>query len=221
MWAFWPPSMESQYHRGAALMASPNPDDWETAWTDYLEPLEKKHPDNVHKEEINRFYQQLEAYRAGRDAWRKARRAGPMTEAQWFYQEGSAATAARQREGCPQDLGLAGESIPAGAVRGRLGQIGPGAPGGRAHGRSAAGSRPRRPGHGANCATRGRKPGPTPSCRRSRSFTATIRKPRRSSRESKRRAGSRIRGRPPEDVTAACQIGVERPPSARRSCHGS
>ncbi len=88
LWAFWPPSMESQYRRGAALMASPNADDWETAWTDYLEPLEKKHPDNAHKDEINRFYQQLEAYRAGRDAWRKARRSGPMTEAQWFYQEG-------------------------------------------------------------------------------------------------------------------------------------
>ena len=38
--------------------------------------------------EINRFYQQLEAYRAGKDAWRKARGSGPMTEAQWFYQEG-------------------------------------------------------------------------------------------------------------------------------------
>jgi serine/threonine-protein kinase len=87
-WAFWPASSETMYQRGAALMKSEDPDDWETAWDKYLGPLLAKHPDTPHRAEVEAFRQQYESARAARQAGRAARFAGPMSEAQWFYQEG-------------------------------------------------------------------------------------------------------------------------------------
>jgi hypothetical protein len=87
-WTFWPLSAESLFQHGAALMASSDPDDWEKAWEKYLGPLERKYPDHPHRDEVEEFRQQLNGHRAGRQAERKALQAGPMSEAQWFYQEG-------------------------------------------------------------------------------------------------------------------------------------
>jgi serine/threonine-protein kinase len=87
-WAFWPPGAETLYERGAALMQSDDPDDWETAWDKYLGPLMVKDPDTPHRAEVERFRQKRENAQAAREANRAARRAGPMGEAQWFYQEG-------------------------------------------------------------------------------------------------------------------------------------
>jgi hypothetical protein len=87
-WAFWPPSAETMYQRGAALMKSSDPADWETAWDKYLEPLLAKHPDTPHRVEIEEFRGRYEMAQAAREAKLAARRAGPMSEAQWFYQEG-------------------------------------------------------------------------------------------------------------------------------------
>jgi serine/threonine-protein kinase len=85
-WTFWPLSAETMYQRGAALMASKEPDDWETAWERYLGPLEEKHPDHAHKTEVAEFKRRLDDHRAGREAERAARHVRPMGEAQWFYQ---------------------------------------------------------------------------------------------------------------------------------------
>src|SRR5262249_15346047 len=87
-WAFWPIGPETMYQRGAALMQSDDPDDWETAWDKYLGPLLAKDPDTPHRAEVERFRQKREDAQAAREANRAARRAGPMGEAQWFYQEG-------------------------------------------------------------------------------------------------------------------------------------
>jgi serine/threonine-protein kinase len=87
-WTFWPLSPETLYRRGAELMASSDPGDWETAWAKYLGPLEEKHPDHGHQAEVAGFKRRLDDYRAGREAEREARRVKPMSEAQWFYQRG-------------------------------------------------------------------------------------------------------------------------------------
>jgi hypothetical protein len=76
------------FRRGAALMASADRDDWDRAWDEYLGPLQDKYPDNPHKPELEEFRRRHEALLAERRAERAARRAGPMAEAQWFYQEG-------------------------------------------------------------------------------------------------------------------------------------
>jgi hypothetical protein len=88
IWTFWPPSAETLYSRGAALMQSEDPDDWYRGWTEYLEKLEEKYPDHPHKTEVAAFRRQYENRMAEREAAREARRAKPMSEAQWFYQEG-------------------------------------------------------------------------------------------------------------------------------------
>jgi serine/threonine-protein kinase len=87
-WAFWPLGAETMYKRGADLMKSGNPDDWETAWDNYLGPLLAKYPDTPHRAEVERFRERSESAREARQAVRAASLAGPMSEAQWFYQEG-------------------------------------------------------------------------------------------------------------------------------------
>jgi serine/threonine protein kinase len=88
VWAFRPLSDEQMYQRGAALMQSQDPADWETAWDNYLGPLLDKYPDTPHRTEVEQFHLRVEEAKAARQAQRAARRAGPMSEAQWFYQEG-------------------------------------------------------------------------------------------------------------------------------------
>jgi hypothetical protein len=87
IWTFWPLDAEGLYTRGARLMESEEPDDWSRAWTDYLGPLKERYPE-YRATDVETFRKQLDDYEAGRDAARAARRAGPMSEAQWFYQLG-------------------------------------------------------------------------------------------------------------------------------------
>jgi hypothetical protein len=87
VWALWPPSPESLFNRGAALMASEDPDKWYTGWVEYLGPLKEKYPD-YRPEEVEQFRLRYESRTSAADAVQRARRAGPMTEAQSFYQEG-------------------------------------------------------------------------------------------------------------------------------------
>src|SRR5436190_20740881 len=42
-WGLWPLSQEQLYERGAKLMASSEPEDWDRAWEQYLQPLEEKY----------------------------------------------------------------------------------------------------------------------------------------------------------------------------------
>jgi serine/threonine-protein kinase len=87
-WRFWPLGPETLFERGAALMASSNSADWERAWEEYLEPLNAKYPDHPHRAEVDAFRRRLDAVAEERQAARKADRAGPMSEAEWFYVQG-------------------------------------------------------------------------------------------------------------------------------------
>ena len=44
VWSLWPLSPETRFQRGSALMASSNSDDWDRAWSEYLEPLRHRIP---------------------------------------------------------------------------------------------------------------------------------------------------------------------------------
>jgi serine/threonine-protein kinase len=87
-WKFWPSSSESLFEKGSALMQSDNPADWQTAWDEYLGPLEQKYPDNPHGETLAAFRKKLEAYEADRQAERTGQKAALGSEAQWFFQQG-------------------------------------------------------------------------------------------------------------------------------------
>jgi serine/threonine-protein kinase len=88
VWTFYPASAASLYERGAALMQSPDPDDWERAWERYLGPLEERFPDHPHQAELAGFRQKLEESQAEQRAERAARLATQPSEPQWFYEQG-------------------------------------------------------------------------------------------------------------------------------------
>jgi serine/threonine-protein kinase len=88
VWTFWPVSPETLFRRGAALMASDNPDDWQTAWKEYLQPLQSQFPDNAHRDELEEFRKKIDTWEANRRAAEALRDIDRMSEAQWFYQEG-------------------------------------------------------------------------------------------------------------------------------------
>jgi hypothetical protein len=86
VWSFWPPDAETLYQRAHAQILSANPDDWDKG-RDALEQLKRRYP-GAHAADLGELEQKLAEYDAKRDSEKKARGAGPMTEAQWFYQEG-------------------------------------------------------------------------------------------------------------------------------------
>jgi serine/threonine-protein kinase len=88
IWTFWPSSAETLYRRGSALMASEEPDDWLKAEDEFLNPLEQRFPNHAHHAEVEAFKAKLQGYKDERAAVRTAKVAGPMTEAQWFFQKG-------------------------------------------------------------------------------------------------------------------------------------
>jgi serine/threonine-protein kinase len=88
IWSLWPMSAETMFRRAAALMASDDPNDWQTAWREYLGPLREKYPDNPHRGEVDEFRRKIDAWEADRRAAETTRDIDRMSEAQWFYQEG-------------------------------------------------------------------------------------------------------------------------------------
>jgi serine/threonine-protein kinase len=88
VWALWPTGPETLYARGAALMQSDNPDDWEEGWDKYLAPLEEKYPDHPHKAEVADFKKKYELAKAVRSSRWAAKNTPPPSEAQAMYLRG-------------------------------------------------------------------------------------------------------------------------------------
>ena len=87
VWALWPLSEEQLFQRGAAAAASSNPDDWDKALDDF-DALDRDHPNHAHRAEVDDLRRRVAERDAARQAARIARTAGPMSEAQWFFEEG-------------------------------------------------------------------------------------------------------------------------------------
>jgi serine/threonine-protein kinase len=87
VWTFWPLSEEQLYQRAAAATTSANSDDWDRAG-EYLDALDSRYPGHGHQAETAAMRRKLADLDAARQAARAARAAGPMSEAQWFFEEG-------------------------------------------------------------------------------------------------------------------------------------
>jgi eukaryotic-like serine/threonine-protein kinase len=87
VWGLWPVSAETLFQSGAALMRTDNPDDWDRA-SSYFDRLSEKYPDNAHRDEVEQFRKKIADHHALEKAETRAQRAGPVSEAQWFYEEG-------------------------------------------------------------------------------------------------------------------------------------
>ncbi|MGL4552494.1 MAG: protein kinase domain-containing protein, partial [Gemmataceae bacterium] len=87
-WTFWPLSAAGLFQRGAALMASADPDDWEKAFERFLDPLDERFPGHAHQADVAALRVKLEDARAERRAERAARGKAEMSEANWFFEQG-------------------------------------------------------------------------------------------------------------------------------------
>lgn len=87
VWGLWPTSAETLYQRGAALAGTDDEDNWYQAKGIFAH-LEERYPDNPHREEVAELLRQIEKREALAKAQKQAARAGPVSEAQWFYEEG-------------------------------------------------------------------------------------------------------------------------------------
>jgi serine/threonine protein kinase len=88
-WKAWPRSKTDPaalFEQGAALMASDDPADWNRAWTEYLEPLDRQQLDPQQQEELDRFRQLINDHDARRRA--VSRTSDSASEAQHFYDLG-------------------------------------------------------------------------------------------------------------------------------------
>jgi serine/threonine-protein kinase len=81
VWSFWPASAASLFERGARLMESPDPAQWELAWREYFEPLNERYPDHPYQQQVEEFHRRIEAAR------RRAEGSG-SGEAERFYRRG-------------------------------------------------------------------------------------------------------------------------------------
>lgn len=80
VWAFWPASAESLFRHGSAVMeSSPSLHDWEHAWEDYFDPLNKGFPDHPYHDEVEEYRKKIEE-----------RRSPIMSEPQRIFLQGEA-----------------------------------------------------------------------------------------------------------------------------------
>lgn len=88
VYTFWPASDETLLLRGSSLVDSDSPVDWDRAWTEYLEPLQKRKTNQIITEKLKHLQKTIEEKQQGQEAHLLVKKVNPMTEAQWFYNLG-------------------------------------------------------------------------------------------------------------------------------------
>jgi serine/threonine-protein kinase len=63
VYAFWPAGAETLFARGSELMESTRSSDWERAWREYFEPLNRRFPDHPYQEQVESFRLRIEEAR--------------------------------------------------------------------------------------------------------------------------------------------------------------
>jgi eukaryotic-like serine/threonine-protein kinase len=89
LWAFvWRgPSADDLMSKARPLLASNNPDDWQTAWNEYLEPLSRKFPDK-YRDEVRDAKLRIDAHGELKRAFLTGRSVRYNSEAERFYHQG-------------------------------------------------------------------------------------------------------------------------------------
>jgi serine/threonine-protein kinase len=91
IWGFYPRrglSQDELFQRAQALMVSSDPEAWDRAWNDYIEPLQKRYPDNPYQDQVRAYRVQIQDHAAQRRALAAANATRLRSEAQRFYQRG-------------------------------------------------------------------------------------------------------------------------------------
>ncbi|HLN30862.1 MAG TPA: protein kinase [Gemmataceae bacterium] len=91
VWRLWPNRLgtpEYLFEQGSGLMASSEPHDWDKAWHDYLEPLNRNYPNHAFHDEVAQFRQQIDDHSTLRHALAGIKSASTTGEAERFYRRG-------------------------------------------------------------------------------------------------------------------------------------
>jgi hypothetical protein len=91
VWTFWPrPPLPAEvlFQHGSERMQSADPEEWDKAWAEDLEPLNRLYPDHPYRKEVESYRQKIDDHAALRRALTGVRSAGPASDAQRFYQRG-------------------------------------------------------------------------------------------------------------------------------------
>lgn len=91
VWAFWPrrvPSAEEFFEKAKPLMESSNPADWDVAWKEYLEPLDRSYADHPYRREIEEYRLKIESRTSLKRALDGMKRKGLRSDGQRLYDRG-------------------------------------------------------------------------------------------------------------------------------------
>jgi serine/threonine protein kinase len=83
-----PPTAQELFQKASMLMASPHPDDWDKAWSEYLDPMLRRYPDHPYQKEVELFRQRRQEAVVIRRLNQRQRSVTPRTEAQRFFELG-------------------------------------------------------------------------------------------------------------------------------------
>jgi serine/threonine protein kinase len=87
---FWPrPSAEQLFQQAQPLLESSNPDDWDRAWDEYLQPIVDHHP-NRYAEELRAIRSRIRDRKRLRATLTEAAKQKPLSEGERIYQRGLA-----------------------------------------------------------------------------------------------------------------------------------
>ena len=79
---------EELFAAAQPLMQSDKAVDWRLAWSEYLEPLSERYPDNPHHKEVAAFQQKLLDADRQDKAFKQSFAESPRSEAERFYRQG-------------------------------------------------------------------------------------------------------------------------------------
>lgn len=83
-----PPTAQELFQQATPLMSSSNPDDWEKAWNDYLEPMVRRYPNHPYQKELEVFRQRRHEAAAVRRLTQRQRSVSPKSEGQRMFEAG-------------------------------------------------------------------------------------------------------------------------------------
>lgn len=83
-----PPTAQELFQQATPLMSSSNPDDWEKAWNDYLEPMVRRYPNHPYQRELEAFRQRRQEAAAVRRLSQRQRSVAPKSEGQRIFEAG-------------------------------------------------------------------------------------------------------------------------------------
>lgn len=84
-WGLWPLSAQTLFDRGSKLMDSDDPADWDRAWNEYFEPLQRKYPEHPYQEQVSEHRRRIDDRKAESRALKQSTTSSNIGDAANLY----------------------------------------------------------------------------------------------------------------------------------------